>query len=138
MTDSRPHRRDLMKPAQLLGLAFIAALFGGIITLISMGVFQQSRPVPAGEIDPQLKAWIVAGVVAGIVFIVTLVTIALLLLAVDPAEFGKKVDRPVLVHPDDEAKNAHGGASATATDADDPRPRDGSSSGDADGAAPRT
>lgn len=127
MTDSRPHRRDLMKPAQLLGLAFIAALFGGIITLISMGVFQQSRPVPAGEIDPQLKAWIVAGVVAGIVFIVTLVTIALLLLAVDPADLTKRVDKPVLVDGEDAAAGdgaaaggrAAGGA-ASSTDVGDP------------------
>lgn len=134
MTDSRPNRRDLMKPAQLLGLAFIAAVFGGVITLISMGVFQQSRAVPAGELDPQLKAWVVAGVVAGIVFIVTLVTIALLLLAVDPAEFGKKVDRPVLVHPDDEKKTAAGDAATRSTDAAD---GDGSASGDSDGSAPR-
>ena len=102
MTDPRPSRRDLMKPAQLLGLAFAAAVFGGVITLVSMGIFQDARPVSAGELHPHLKAWIVAGVVAGIVFIVTLVTIALLLLAVDPAQLAKQVDRPVLVQDADD------------------------------------
>lgn len=102
MTDPRPSRRELMKPAQLIGLAFAAALFGGVITLMSMGVLQEPRPVPPGEMHPHLKAWVVAGVVAGIVFIVTLVTIALLLLAVDPAQLQKQIDRPVLL-PDEEA-----------------------------------
>lgn len=105
---SRPAtRRELMKPAQLLGLAFVAALFGGVITLMSMGIFQEPRPVAAGEMHPHVKAWMVAGVVAGIVFIVTLVTIALLLLAVDPAQLQKTIDRPVLV-PEDEADSATG------------------------------
>ncbi|KZE89949.1 hypothetical protein [Microbacterium sp. TNHR37B] len=106
MTDPRPTRRDLMKPAQLLGLAFAAAVFGGVITLVSMGIFQDPRPVPAGELHPHLKAWIVSGVVAGIVFIVTLVTIALLLLAVDPAQLAKQVDSPVLVRDEDSSPDA--------------------------------
>jgi hypothetical protein len=112
MTDSRPTRRDLMKPAQLLGLAFTAAVFGGVITLVSMGAFQQPRAVPAGELDSQLKAWVVAGVVAGIVFIVTLVTIALLLLAVDPAQLSKPVDRPVLMERDGAAAAADAASAA--------------------------
>ena len=40
MTDPRPTRRDLMKPVQLLGFGFAAAAFGGLITLVSMGFFQ--------------------------------------------------------------------------------------------------
>ena len=44
MTDDKPTRRDLMKPVQLLGLAFGAALFAGIVTLVSMGFFQQRSP----------------------------------------------------------------------------------------------
>lgn len=115
MTDPRPSRRELMKPAQLIGLAFAAALFGGVITLMSMGVLQEPRPVPPGEMHPHLKAWVVAGVVAGIVFIVTLVTIALLLLAVDPAQLTKQIDRPVLL-PDEEPASGPG-ASAAGDDA---------------------
>ena len=44
MTDDKPTRRDLMKPVQLLGLAFGAALFAGVVTLVSMGFFQQRSP----------------------------------------------------------------------------------------------
>lgn len=120
MTDPRPTRRDLMKPAQLLGLAFAAALFGGAITLVSMGIFQEPRPVPAGDLHPHLKAWMVAGVVAGIVFIVTLVTIALLLLAVDPAQLSKTVDKPVLV-PESDAPGSPPAPSGPGA-ADDPEP----------------
>ncbi len=87
----RPTRRDLMKPVQLLGLAFGSALFAGIVTLVSMGFFQQRFE---GQAE---RALVVAAVVAGITFIVVLVVVALLLLAVDPAQVTKTVDRPVLV-----------------------------------------
>ncbi|GAA5035864.1 amino acid transporter [Microbacterium fluvii] len=94
MTDDKPTRRDLMKPAQLVGLAFVAALFAGIVTLVSMGFFQS-------RFDGQnMHALVVAGVVAGITFIVVLLGIALLLLAVDPADVQKTVDRPVLLDPE--------------------------------------
>ncbi|WP_439591115.1 amino acid transporter [Microbacterium sp.] len=97
MTD-RPTRRDLMKPVQLLGLAFGSALFAGIVTLISMGFFQQRFE---GQSE---RALVVAAVVAGITFIVVLVMVALLLLAVDPAQIAKTVDKPILVEKDE--KNA--------------------------------
>lgn len=102
MTD-RPTRRDLMKPVQLLGLAFGSALFAGIVTLISMGFFQQRFE---GQSE---RALVVAAVVAGVTFIVVLVVVALLLLAVDPAQVTKTVDRPVLV--DDEPENPDAAAS---------------------------
>lgn len=95
MTDPKPTRRDLMKPVQLLGLAFLAALFAGIVTLVSMGFFQQR----GGDQVP--RALTTALVVAGITFIVVLVGIALLMLAVDPAQITKTVDRPVLLPPDE-------------------------------------
>jgi hypothetical protein len=94
MTD-KPTRRDLLKPVQLLGLAFIAAMFSGVVTLVTMGFFQ-SKPA-----DETLNALVVAAVVAGITFIAVLVIVALLLLAVDPAQITKPVDRPVLL-PDEE------------------------------------
>ena len=91
MTDDKPTRRDLMRPVQLLGLAFGAALFAGIVTLVSMGFFQQRSPAQAPA------AVQLALIVAGITFIVVLVMVALLLLAIDPAQVQKKVDRPVLL-----------------------------------------
>ncbi|MFT4136061.1 amino acid transporter [Microbacterium sp.] len=97
MTDRRPTRRDLMKPVQLLGLAFAAAVFVGVVTAVSMGAFQAH---PADEIQ---RAIVVALVAAGIAFIATLVIIALLMLVVDPAQIVKQVDRPVLLPDEDPA-----------------------------------
>lgn len=107
MTD-KPTRRELMRPVQLLGLAFAAAVFAGVVTLFSMGFFQS-------RFDGQsMHALVVAGIVAGITFIVTLVTIALLILAVDPAQVQKQIDRPVLLPPENE-----GPAGTDGTGADD-------------------
>lgn len=92
----KPTRRDLMKPVQLLGLAFAAAVFAGVVTLVTMGFFQ-AKPA-----DQTANALVVAAVVAGITFIAVLVIVALLLLAVDPAQVAKTVDRPVLLPPEDE------------------------------------
>ena len=100
MSDDRPTRRDLMKPVQLLGLAFGAALFAGIVTLVSMGFFQTTT----GE-DRQ-AALVLALIIAGVSFIAVLVIVALLLLAIDPAQITKAVDRPVLRDDDDEADAA--------------------------------
>ena len=98
MTD-KPTRRDLMKPVQLLGLAFGAALFAGIVTLISMGFFQQRQDGQSGH------ALLVGLIVAGITFIVVLVGLALMLLVVDPAQVTKQVDRPVLYDSDRHAQD---------------------------------
>lgn len=109
MTDDKPTRRDLMKPVQLLGLAFGAAIFAGIVTAVSMGVFQQ-------RFEGQgLRALTLAAVVAGITFIVVLVGLALMILAVDPAQVTKTIDRPVLL-PDDAPEPEKGpDASASGT-----------------------
>ncbi|WP_424448419.1 amino acid transporter [Microbacterium arborescens] len=94
MSGEHPTRREIMRPVQLLGLAFVAAVFSGVITLVSMGAFQA---IPREAVE---RAVVVALVVAGIAFIATLVIIALLMLAVDPAQVSKRVDRPVL-YPDE-------------------------------------
>jgi TRAP-type C4-dicarboxylate transport system permease small subunit len=100
-----------MKPVQLLGLAFVAALFAGIVTLVSMGFFQSK---PGDQIQ---RALVVAAIVAGVTFIVVLVIVALLLLAVDPAQVGKTLDRPVLLPESDD-------------DETPPVPKDAASDGD--------
>lgn len=92
----RPTRRDLMRPVQLLGFAFAAALFAGVIALVSMGFFQELTEPQRGHVV------VVSLVVAGISFIATLVIIALLMLAVDPAQVTKQIDQPVL-HPKDDS-----------------------------------
>ncbi|QEW04679.1 amino acid transporter [Microbacterium lushaniae] len=95
MTD-KPTRRDLMRPLHLLGLAFLTAVFAGVVTLVTMGFFQDG---PAGQAQ---RALVFGAIAAGIAFIAVLVIVALLLLAIDPAEVGKTVDRPVLL-PDEDA-----------------------------------
>ena len=101
-----PTRRDLMKPVQLLGLAFLAAAFAFGVTLISMGFFQQRY---RGESSHALQ---VAAVVGGITFIATLLIIALLILAVDPAQVAKPIDRAVLLPPADETAQDAGPTTA--------------------------
>lgn len=100
MTDDRPTRRDLMKPVQLLGFAFVAAAFAGVVTLVSMGFFQQRTA------DEAQSALVLALVVAGISFIAVLLIMALLLLAVDPAQVAKTVDKPVLLPDEDDEPDA--------------------------------
>lgn len=118
MTD-KPTRRDLMRPAQLLGLAFIAAVFAGIVTLVSMGFFQTRG-------DPG-HALMVGAVVAGITFIATLVIIALLVLVIDPADVTKPVDRPLLVpyEDDEDAAPDRGAETGSASDLPDTPGDDG-------------
>jgi hypothetical protein len=99
-TAKKPTRRDLMRPVQLLGLALIAALFAGLVTLISMGFFQQRFATQSSH------ALMVGLVVAGITFIVVVVVIALLLLAVDPAQITHEIDRPVLLPPGENPPDA--------------------------------
>ena len=83
------------------------SVFAGVVTLISMGFFQQRSPEQAPA------ALQFALIVAGITFIVVLVMLALLLLAVDPAQVRKRVDRPVLL-PDENPEDP--GTDAAASD----------------------
>lgn len=126
MTD-KPTRRDLMRPAQLIGLAFVAALFAGVVTLVSMGFFER---LPADQIQ---RALVTALVVGGITFIVVLVVIALLVLAVDPAQIVQSHDHPVLIP---ETKDAGPAASAPSSDAPDAEAPDADGSGDEPPAVP--
>ena len=91
MSHESPTRRDLLKPLQLLGMAFGAALFAGVVTLVSMGFFQQRSP------DQASHAIVAALVIAGVSFIAVLLVVSLLLLAVDPAQITKQIDKPVLL-----------------------------------------
>ena len=87
MTD-RPTRRELMRPVQLLGVAFVCALFAAVVTFVSTGGFQAS----VGILALPLTA-----IIGGVTFIVVLLGLSLLLLAVDPAQVQRPVDRAVLL-----------------------------------------
>lgn len=108
MSHDSPTRRDLMKPVQLLGMAFGAALFAGVVTLVSMGFFQQRTA------DEAQRAVITALVIAGVSFIAVLLIVSLLLLAVDPAQVTKQVDRPVLFDDESEKPEPDGDTDAAA------------------------
>lgn len=74
-----PTRRDRMRPAELLGLAAAMGIFTGLVVGLAT------------------REWILALIFFGVVFIVGLVTLAMLSLAVVPA--GEKLpaqddDRP--------------------------------------------
>ena len=89
MTD-KPSRRELLRPLHLLAIAFGCAAFAGIVTAITTGV-AQGKDVGALSL-----------IVAGITFIVVLLGLAMLMLAVDPAQVQKPIDRPVLMPDEDE------------------------------------
>ena len=106
MTDSEKQatRKDLMRPAQMLGLAAIAAVFAGLVTAISLGAFfrpaqkinQTAAQYAAQQREITQHVLTYAPIVAGIVFIVVLLGISLMLLAVKPTDVAKTIDRPVM------------------------------------------
>lgn len=93
MNDKKDARKALMRPAQLLGIAFACALFAGFVTAMSTGIFQ-------GE-----NVWVLSLVVTGVVFIAVALGLSILLLAIDPAEVTKTIDKPVLLSKDDLEKS---------------------------------
>lgn len=114
MTEPKPATRgELMRPAQLLGLAFVAAIFAGVVTAVSMGIFQ--APTRAGwtaeraaEVHREVisSALTTSAIIAGATFIVVLLVVSMLLLAVKPQEFGGTMDKPVLLPDADDASAA--------------------------------
>lgn len=113
----KPSRRELMRPVQLLGLAFASAVFAGVVTLVTMGFFQARVPGQSAH------ALVIGGIAAGITFIAVLVIVSLLLLAVDPAQVSKAVDRPVLLPREESADAAGTTPPAAPTSGDTPPQR---------------
>lgn len=69
---TEPSRRDRYRPAELITLSLVIALFGGLVTLMST------------------RDLVLALVFFGVIFILTLVTIALLVMAMKPDEEEKQ------------------------------------------------
>lgn len=61
-----PNKRDRTRPAEMLGLSGIFAIFTGLVVFMST------------------REWMLGLIFAGIAFIVSLVTIAMLVLAIRP------------------------------------------------------
>lgn len=97
MTDDKPTRREILRPLHLVGLALAAGLFALIVTLVSTGAFtaRVNTSIANGTYEG-LTPVALGLVIGGGAFIVTLLGLAMLMLAIDPADVTKTVDRPVL------------------------------------------
>ncbi len=73
MQDVTPTRRDRLRPLELVGFAGVLAVFAGLVVLLVLRT-------PEGVVD-----FVRAGIVTGIVFIVSLVVLALLGLGGKPS-----------------------------------------------------
>lgn len=91
-----------MRPLHLLLIALGAGVFTMIVTTIATGGFTEkvNDLLVSGDYDG-LPPLILGLVMGGIVFIVTLLVISMLLLAINPSEVTKQVDRPVLLDSED-------------------------------------
>ncbi|MDR6868840.1 putative membrane protein YgcG [Microbacterium resistens] len=112
MTD-KPTRRELLRPLHLLGIALACGLFAAVVTLFSTGAFT-ARVIDAVAKGTYqgLTPWALSLVVGGSAFILTLLILAMLMLAVDPAQVTKPMDRPVLYDSDKPGAGAGAGSGA--------------------------
>lgn len=101
MSDEKPTRRDILRPLHLLGIALGCGIFAMVVTLVSTGAFtaRVNTAIAEGSYDG-LTPVALGLVVGGGAFIVTLLILAMLILAVDPADVTKTIDRPVLYDPE--------------------------------------
>lgn len=97
MSDDKPTRRDILRPLHLLGIALGCGVFAMVVTLVSTGAFtlRVNTAIANGTYEG-LTPVALSLVVGGGAFIATLLILAMLMLAVDPADVTKTVDRPVL------------------------------------------
>ncbi|WP_144881718.1 hypothetical protein [Microbacterium paraoxydans] len=103
MSDDKPTRRDILRPLHLLGIALGCGVFAMMVTLVSTGAFtlRVNTAIANGTYEG-LTPVALSLVVGGGAFIATLLILAMLMLAVDPADVTKTVDRPVLYDAEDE------------------------------------
>ncbi|WP_256971485.1 hypothetical protein, partial [Microbacterium esteraromaticum] len=118
MTDQKPTRREILRPLHLVGIALVCGIFGMVVTLVSTGAFttRVNRAIAQGTYEG-LTPVALGLVVGGASFIITLLGLAMLMLAVDPADVTKRVDRPVLFDAESPA-DAPATPAAAASDAD--------------------
>ena len=124
----KTRRRALFRPVQLIGLSLLCGVFAGVVTLIATGAFTDKvmRMVDKGTYA-DIPPWNLAFIVTGGIFIAALLILSILILAVDPADFSKPFDGPVLY---DKAEGGDTGANGPddAAGADDDGTAPGSAS----------
>lgn len=98
MSEKKATRRELLRPLHLLGIAAGAGLFAAVVTAISTGAFTErvGEALAAGAYEG-MPPVVLGLVVGGIAFIATLLVLSILLLAVNPADVTRRIDRPVLL-----------------------------------------
>ena len=130
----KTRRRDLLRPLQLVGLSLLCGLFAGVVTLIATGAFTDKvmRMVDKGTYAA-IPPWNLAFIVTGGIFIAALLILSILILAVDPADFTKPHDRPVLYDQVDESADAGAAEAAATADAGSTRSDESADPSDADG-----
>lgn len=107
MTDPKPTRRDILRPLHLVGIALACGIFAAVVTLVSTGAFTERVNLSIAKGTYEGLTPIGLGlVVGGAAFIVTLLGLSMLILAIDPADVTKRVDRPVLLGPGEQAPAA--------------------------------
>lgn len=121
MTDHKPTRREILRPLHLVGIALACGVFAALVTMVSTGAFTSrvNNAIARGTYNdlPPVSLGLVVG---GIAFIVTLLGLAMLMLAVNPTDVTKTIDRPVLYDADDKKKSdAAESAASDAPDASD-------------------
>ncbi|MFD5225974.1 hypothetical protein ACFWHT_10185 [Microbacterium sp. NPDC058342] len=104
MTDQKPTRREILRPLHLVGIALVCGIFATVVTLVSTGAFTErvNRAIASGAYEG-LTPLALGLVIGGVSFIVTLLGLSLLMLAVDPADVTKQIDRAVLLDSEDAA-----------------------------------
>ncbi|OJU39001.1 MAG: hypothetical protein BGN97_12585 [Microbacterium sp. 69-10] len=108
MTDQKPTRREILRPLHLLGIALACGVFAALVTIFSTGGFTaRVNSAIANGTYKDLPPFTLGLVVGGICFIVTLLVLAMLMLAVNPADVTKTIDKPVLLDP--KQKKSRGG-----------------------------
>ncbi|MGB4137619.1 MAG: hypothetical protein WA971_13705 [Microbacterium sp.] len=118
MTEPAPTRRDILRPLHLVGLAAVAGVFAAIVTMVSTGAFTDRVNDALAKGTYQGMPPIILGlVVGGGAFIVTLLGLAMLMLAVDPADVVRRHDTPVLYDADQDAAGGPDAAGSGGPDA---------------------
>ncbi|WP_313354480.1 hypothetical protein [Microbacterium sp.] len=101
MTDNKPTRKEILRPLHLVGIALAAGVFATVVTLVSTGAFTERVNLSIAKGTYEGLTPVGLGlVVGGASFIVTLLGLAMLMLAIDPADVTKTIDRPVLFDTD--------------------------------------